>query len=80
MALSGLSSKLEVVSCLCSLILEELQIQLSCYSVSEMLLADDGYFFNNLFAKLRYFNTGMSTKHMLLTLEALKVEAPELLA
>lgn len=80
MALSGLSSKLEIVSCLSSLVLEELQIQLSCFSVAELLLLDSGYFFNNLFAKLRYFNAGVSAKHLLLTIESLRVEAPTLLA
>lgn len=43
-------------------------------------MVDQGYFFNNLFAKLRYFNTGMSEKHLLLTIESLKIEAPVLLA
>jgi hypothetical protein len=48
--------------------------------VAELLQMDQGYFFNNMFAKLRYFNVGVSTKHQLLTLESLKEEAPSLLA
>lgn len=80
MSLSGLSSKLEIVACLSYLVLEELQIQLSCFSISELLLLDNGYFFNNLFAKLRYFNQGMTSKHLLLTIESLKLTAKQLLA
>jgi hypothetical protein len=57
-----------------------MQIQLSCFSVSELLQLEAGYFFNNLFVKMRYFNSGVSPKHLLLTMESLKVEAPELLA
>jgi hypothetical protein len=41
---------------------------------------ENGYFFNNLFAKLRYFNYEMSSTHLLLTVESLKVQAPQLLA
>ena len=41
-----------------------------------MLDADDGYFFSNLFAKLRYFATGMSDKHVHLCLISLKDYAP----
>ncbi len=45
-----------------------------------MLALEAGYFFNNLFVKMRYFNTGVSPKQLLLTMESLKVEAPDLLA
>jgi len=48
-------------------------------SVSEVLTADNGYFFNNLFAKLRYFGLGMSAKHIHMTLIALKEQVPELM-
>jgi len=48
-------------------------------SVSEVLLANNGYFFNNLFAKLRYFGIGMSSKHIHMTLIALKEQVPELM-
>lgn len=44
-----------------------------------MLSADNGYFFNNLFAKLRYFGTGMSAKHIHMSLIALKEQVPELM-
>jgi hypothetical protein len=80
LTLSGLSSKLSIVSCLCSLSLREIQQQLGCSSVSELLVIENGYFFNNLFAKLRYFNYEMSSTHLLLTVESLKVQAPQLLA
>lgn len=43
-------------------------------------MIENGYFFNNLFAKLRYFNYEMSSTHLLLTVESLKVQAPQLLA
>lgn len=78
--MAGLSSKLQILSTLSRLILDELQIQLNCFSVSELLQVDSGYFFTNLFAKIRYFNSGLSPKHILLTIESLKVEAPQLLA
>ena len=46
-------------------------------SFESVLNADDGYFFNNLFAKLRYFATGMSDKHVHLCLVSLKDYAPQ---
>ena len=46
-------------------------------SVSEVLSAENGYFFNNLFAKLRYFGMGMSSKHIHMTLIALKEQVPQ---
>lgn len=59
--------------------LEDLQIKMSCFSVSELLMMDSAYFFTNLFAKIRFFNSGLSSKHILLTIESLKVESPGLL-
>jgi len=44
-----------------------------------VLSADNGYFFNNLFAKLRYFGMGMSAKHIHMSLIALKEQVPELM-
>ena len=76
-AFSGLSSKLEIISRLSSLILDEYKLLYSTKSFEEVLNADDGYFFNNLFAKLRYFATGMSDKHVHLCLISLKDYAPK---
>ena len=42
-------------------------------------MMDSAYFFTNLFAKIRFFNSGLSSKHILLTIESLKVESPGLL-
>ena len=75
-AFSGLSSKLEIISRLSSLILDEYKILYGTSSFKDVLEADDGYFFNNLFAKLRYFATGMSDKHVHLCLISLKDYAP----
>ena len=76
-AFSGLSSKLEIISRLSSLILSEYKQVYNCTTFEEVLEADDGYFFSNLFAKLRYFATGMSDKHVHLCLISLKDYAPE---
>jgi hypothetical protein len=45
-------------------------------SLDALLEADNAYFFSNLFAKLRYFSTGMSSKHVHLCLISLKEHAP----
>jgi hypothetical protein len=42
-----------------------------------LLEADNAYFFSNLFAKLRYFSAGMSSKHVHLCLISLKEHAPD---
>jgi hypothetical protein len=42
-----------------------------------LLEADSAHFFSNLFAKLRYFSAGMSSKHVHLCLISLKQHAPE---
>ena len=78
--MAGLSSKLQILSTLSRLVLDELQIHLNCFSVSELLQVEAGFFFTNLFAKIRHFNSGLCPKHILLTIESLKVEAPSLLA
>ena len=57
-----------------------MQNQLNCSTVSELLAIENGYFFNNVFAKLRYFNFDMSSTHLLLTMESLKVQAPKMMA
>ena len=75
-AFSGLSSKLEVISRLSSLILDEYKLLYGVHDYEGLLEADDGYFFNNLFAKLRYFAAGMSDKHVHLCLISLKDYAP----
>ena len=49
-------------------------------TLEELLDVDDAYFFNNLFAKLRYFATGMSDKHVHLCLISLKDHAPARMA
>ena len=49
-------------------------------TLEELLEVDDAYFFNNLFAKLRYFATGMSDKHVHLCLISLKDFAPARMA
>ena len=54
------------------LILEEFKIMHGKVTLEELLDVDEGYFFNNLFAKLRYFASGMSDKHVNLCLISLK--------
>jgi len=79
-AFSGLSSKLEIVSRLSSLVIDEFKQLYGSQSLEQVLEADEGYFFNNLFAKLRYFSTGMSDKHVHLCLISLKDFAPKRMA
>lgn len=79
-AFSGLSSKLEIVSRLSSLIIDQFKALYGAESLENVLEADDGYFFNNLFAKLRYFAAGMSDKHVHLCLISLKDYAPRRMA
>ena len=67
---------MEIISRLSTLILDEYKLLYATTSFEEVLNADDGYFFNNLFAKLRYFATGMSDKHVHLCLISLKDYAP----
>jgi hypothetical protein len=73
---AGLASKMPIVKCLCALSIQEVQAFMQVTSVSEVLSAENGYFFNNLFAKLRYFGVGMSAKHIHMTLIALKEQVP----
>ena len=62
------------------LILNEFKLIYAVTNYEDLLEADDGYFFNNLFAKLRYFATGMSDKHVHLCLISLKDYAPSRMA
>ena len=62
------------------LILEELKSMHKIAKLEELLDVDDAYFFNNLFAKLRYFATGMPDKHVHLCLVSLKDYAPTRMA
>lgn len=41
-------------------------------SLNEVLSANNSYFFNNLFAKIRYFGNEMSYKHSHMVIIALK--------
>jgi hypothetical protein len=50
---------------------------MKCGSLDELLEKDNAHFFANLFAKLRYFSAGMSSKHVHLNLISLKQHAPE---
>ena len=75
-AFSGLSSKLEIIARLSSLTLYEFKQLYGLQVLEDLLEADDGYFFHNLFAKLRYFTAGMSDKHVHLCLVSLKDYAP----
>jgi hypothetical protein len=90
---SGLSSGFEILQVLSSQILRHIcqQYQLcpteqptQSTMASQLLLADEAFFFNNLFAKLRYFGnsvvqTSNSTKHLLLVLKSLRTFAKDLL-
>ena len=79
-AFSGLSSKLEIVSRLSLLVIEEFKQLYGSQSLEQVFEVDEGYFFNNLFAKIRYFSTGMSDKHVHLCLISLKDYAPKRMA
>ena len=65
-----------MIARLSCLILQEFKLLYSIESFEGLLEADDNYFFNNIFAKLRYFATGMSDKHVHLCLISLKDYAP----
>jgi len=79
-AFSGLSAKLEIISKLSWLVLDQLKFQAKVKTTADLLRADNSYFFHNLFAKLRYFSAGMSSKHVHMCLISLKDYAPELMA
>lgn len=76
LAFSGLSSKLEIVAHLSTLILKQFMSVYGVICVDQLLDLDNAYFFNNLFAKLRYFSSSMSPKHIELALTSLKDHAP----
>ena len=65
-----------MIARLSCLILQEFKLLYSIERFEGLLEADDNYFFNNIFAKLRYFATGMSDKHVHLCLISLKDYAP----
>ena len=65
-----------MISRLSCLTLNEFKLLYSIDRFEGLLSADDSYFFNNIFAKLRYFSTGMSDKHVHLCLVSLKDYAP----
>ena len=79
-AFSGLSSKLEIVARLSILVIEELKMDKSAESLEQLLEIAEGFFFNNLFAKLRYFTVSLSDKHVHLCLVSLKDYAPRSMA
>ena len=62
------------------LILEEFKKMHGINTLEGLLDVDEAYFFNNLFAKLRYFATGMPDKHVHLCLISLKDHAPARMA
>lgn len=77
-AFSGLSCRLEIVQKMSWLILDQLKSRSSISSIESLLKADNGHFFHNLFAKLRYFSAGMSSFHVHMNLVSLKNHAPSL--
>ena len=84
-AFGGISSKLEIIKRLSLMTLEEFKVLYSVKEIPEMLTLNQGYFFNNLFAKMRYFSTNFGRegagidleKHVHLCLISLKDYAPE---
>lgn len=76
-AFSGLACRLEIVSRISALILHELmKVNGPSNSLEELLSVDGSFFFNNIFAKLRYFSTSLSDKHVLFCLASLSEYAP----
>jgi hypothetical protein len=80
-AFGGLSSSLEIVSKIASLILEVYQKQYEATSLGGLLTQDRRFFFTNLFSKLiSHPSQSLSlSKHQLAILRTLKSHAPELL-
>lgn len=77
-AFSGLSCRLEIVSRISALILNQLmKVNGPCKSIEELLSVDGQFFFNNIFAKLRYFASSLSDKHVLFCLASLSEYAPQ---
>jgi len=68
---------METVAILSALIIKQIQLESKVSSLDGLLEADNAHFFSNLFAKLRYFSAGMSSKHVHLCLISLKQHAPE---
>jgi hypothetical protein len=80
-AFGGLSSSLEIVSKIASLILEVYQKQYEASSLGELLTQDRRFFFTNLFSKLiSHPSQSLSfSRHQLAILRTHKSHAPELL-
>ena len=68
---------METVARLSRMVLDLFKQQYKVSSLDELLETDNAHFFSNLFAKLRYFSAGMSSKHVHLCLISLKSHAPE---
>ena len=74
---------------ICALIIACFKQQYKCESLTELLSQDRGFYFNNLFAKVRHLhhqnsliiNSSVSeNRHLLLILRSLREHAPELLS
>ena len=80
-AFGGLSSSLEIVSKIASLVLDVYQKQYEAASLGGLLTQDRRFFFTNLFSKLiSHSSQSLSmSRHQLAILRTLKSHAPELL-
>lgn len=82
-AFAGLSSKLEIIQKVCSLILDMFKTQYKCATLKELLQADSSYYFNYILSKVRSVGLYTSTaqnRQLLQSLKSLGAEAPEMLA
>ena len=68
---------MEIVSALSNSVLDQIIDVQNVGDLDGLLEADNAHFFSNLFAKLRYFSAGMSSKHVHLCLISLKQHAPD---